>query len=364
MQPTNWQQATVIQRAIACLSLLALVACAAPTGDRAAPTTQDRTTGERSLAPPAPSGEVAVARLESARVQIGYPAVSLSQLPLRAAEVRGFFLDEALDVTFIRMGSNVAIPALAARELDFLTASGSVARAAAIQDFPFRIVLISAIKPLHTLHVRDEIRTPADLRGKTLAVSSVGATQDLFTRRVLLGLGLQPDRDVGIVPVGPDAPRLAAMEQNLVQGTVLPPPANVQAELQGLRMLAHAADFVDVPQSGLGLQVNTVQERPDMVRRVLRAAVRGLRYVHQERDGTIAVIQEWTEVDSAAAAKAYELSLPSYSENGIFTDKSVDEDLQLAREEGALPEGKVVSREQVRDMAPLRAVLREMNVPE
>jgi NitT/TauT family transport system substrate-binding protein len=355
----------VIHRTLFCLSLVALVACATPTGDRAAPrASQDRTTGERSLSPPSQSGEAPTARVEIARVQIGYPAVSLSQLPMRVAEVRGFFLDEALDVTFIRMGSNVAIPALAARELDFLTATGSVVRASAVQDFPLRVVLISAVKPLHTLHVRDEIRTPADLRGRTLAVSSVGATQDLFTRRVLLGLGLQPDRDVGIVPVGPDAPRLAAMEQNLVQGTLLPPPANVQAELQGFRMLAHAADFVDMPQAGLGLQVNTLQERPEVVRRVLRASVRGLHYVHQEREGTIAVIQEWTEADPPSAVKAYELSLPSYSHNGIFTDKSVDEDLQLAREEGALPHDKVVTREQVRDMAPLRAVLREMNVPE
>jgi NitT/TauT family transport system substrate-binding protein len=339
------------------------VACAAPAPERpAAPAGPSG--GSAPAAASGPSSPTAGTAAPTVSVKIGYPAVSLSQLALRVAEVRGYFDAEGVDAEFIRMSSSVAVPALASREVDFLTQTGSVVRAGAVQDFPLKIVFITALRPLHTLHVRDEIRTPADLRGKALAVNSVGATQDLFTRRVLLGLGLQPDRDVGIVPIGPDLPRIAAMEQNLVQGTVLPPPANVQAETQGFRFIAHAADFVEVPQAGLGTHQGVLQERQDMLRRVLRAAARGLRYVHEDREGTIAVIQEWTEADPAASAKAYDLSLPSYSTNGIFTDKSVDEDLLLAREEGAIPESRTITRDQVRDNEPLRAVLRELGIPE
>jgi hypothetical protein len=97
---------------------------------------------------------------------------------------------------------------------------------------------------------------------------------------------------------------------------------------------------------------------------MLRAAVRGLRYIHEQRDGTVQVIQDWVELDPAGASRVYELSIGAYPASGMLTDRMLAVQLADAREEGGIPDDRPADPAQIRDMAPLREVLKELSIPE
>src|SRR5206468_3251632 len=70
------------------------------------------------------------------------------------------------------------------------------------------------------LEVAAKITSIADLKGKKIGVSSVGSSSDIATRAALKKLGLDPDKDVTIVPVGSAAQRTAAMLSGAIDAGV------------------------------------------------------------------------------------------------------------------------------------------------
>ncbi len=89
----------------------------------------------------------------------------------------------------------------------------------------------------YTLYVGKEIRDASDLRGKKLAVSTVGGSGYVAMQYALRKLGLDPDKDVAMLQVGDFGTRLASLASGTVQGSLLLPPFTLRAKELGLRPL-------------------------------------------------------------------------------------------------------------------------------
>jgi NitT/TauT family transport system substrate-binding protein len=355
-----------LPRLLALVLGAALAACSAPGPSATAPAAKAPAPAAPA-APSAPGAAPAAAPTAApapVEIKIVNPATSVTWLPAKIAEQRGYFREEGIEVSFPRANATVAMAGLAAREIDFATDTGSVIRAAAVQDLPVAVLVAFTERPGHTLNVRPEVRAVGDLRDKAIAIPQGQAIGTTLTRRLLVGVGLQPDRDVHLVALGDDAARWAALDQNIVQGSMFPPPINVKAESAGFPILVKSADYVPSFIVGLGANKTLVAERPDVVRRALRAAVRGLRAIPEDRMAAVQVIQDWVELSPTEAARVYDLSLDTYSLNGILTDTMLQDNVAMLREDGSFPDDRPVALGQVSDMAPLRAVLRELGVPE
>jgi ABC-type nitrate/sulfonate/bicarbonate transport system substrate-binding protein len=85
-----------------------------------------------------------------------------------------------------------------------------------------------------------------------------------------------------------------------------------------------AADVIDsLAFSGLATSAKTVKENPEQVKRMLRATLKGLRYVWENKTGTVDVIESWLKVDRKIASMTYDLALKSYSRNGEVDDRGI-----------------------------------------
>ena len=73
----------------------------------------------------------------------------------------------------------------------------------------------------YTLYVSKDIRDAAALKGKRLAVSTVGGSGYVAMQYTLRKLGLDPDKDVAMLQVGDFGARLASLASGTVQGTLL-----------------------------------------------------------------------------------------------------------------------------------------------
>jgi ABC-type nitrate/sulfonate/bicarbonate transport system substrate-binding protein len=117
---------------------------------------------------------------------------------------------------------------------------------------------------------------------------------------------------VAIVQLGTTTDRLAALATKRVEATVLNPPTMFMAQKNGLNLIA------DVSQLGLAFQHNGVvttrkiiREKPDLVRRYVRAHVEAIHRIKTDRAMTLKVVAKYMRVtDREAMDKSYDRYIP------------------------------------------------------
>lgn len=258
---------------------------------------------------------------ELRKVTFSYSAVSMTWFPVKVAMEKGFFRDEGLEPQLIQMNGNVATVALAKGYIDFALNISPVLNGA-MQGLGTKLVAALNVRPLFALVVRPEITSPADLKGKIFAVSSFGNTQAILTEKHLQHLGLKKG-DYQLLAMGATPARIAALEKNIVQGSLMPLPSNVQLENQGYRLLGNTAEIVTNPIAGLGVREETIQKDPDLIKRAIRASLRSLKLLQTNPQETIKILMDWTRTSEKDAARSLELAKPGFSKNGLLTDNDL-----------------------------------------
>ncbi len=259
-----------------------------------------------------------LAAQELKKITLSYSAVSMTWLPVKVAVEKGFFRAEGLEPQLVQMRGNIVTPALSTGNLDFSLNISPILNGA-IQGLGLKLLAGLNTRPLFSLMVRPEIKTAADLRGKTFAVNAFANTQAILTEKHLQHLGLKRG-DYKLIAVGGTAARLATMEQNIAQGSLMPPPANVMMENQGYRLLGNTAEIVVHPVAGLGAHESKIKNQPEIVKKAIRAALKGLRFVRGNRDETVRMIMAMTNINERDAARTYDLSKVGFSANGSVSD--------------------------------------------
>lgn len=265
------------------------------------------------------------------RVILSYSAVSLSWLPVKVAAERGFFREEGLDPQLVQMRGNVATMAVGNQNADFSLNISPVLNGA-IQGLGLKLVAVLCTRPLFSLVVRSEIKTPADLKGKVFAVNAFGNSQAILTEKHLQYLGLSKD-DYKLIAMGGTGARIAAMEKNIAQGSLLPAPANVILENQGYRMLGNTAEVISHPIGGLGTHEEKIRNQRELVKRTIRAALKGLQFVQTRREETVKVIMDWVRLNAKDAGRVYDLSKAGYSKSGFVGDDVLSIEWELIQRE-------------------------------
>jgi ABC-type nitrate/sulfonate/bicarbonate transport system substrate-binding protein len=137
----------------------------------------------------------------------------------------------------------------------------------------------------YTLYVGKDIREPSELKGKRLAVSTVGGSGYVAMQYALRKLGLDPDKDVTMLQVGDFSTRLASLAGGAVQGTLLLPPFTLRAKELGLRPL------YDLVGSGIQYPINQITTRQtfiksqrETVKNFMKGFVAGLARFRSDRE--------------------------------------------------------------------------------
>src|SRR5690242_6433914 len=101
------------------------------------------------------------------------PRATLNYLSVPVAEVKGFFRDEGLENETIVIPGSTAIAALVSGEVDYSGAGGSGMRAA-LRGAPIKAIMFQTEKVTWYLIGAPEVHKISDLRGKRIAVGTIG----------------------------------------------------------------------------------------------------------------------------------------------------------------------------------------------
>ena len=254
-------------------------------------------------------------------VRGAYPSANVQFLPAFVALEKGFYKREGLDPELISVRSAVtAVQALLGNQIHFIFSVGP--QMPSVWEGADIILLAQMIgRPTFSLIVTPDIQKVTDLRGKKIGVSFGGSTF-AGTKAVLELSKMNPDKDVQYVSIPGSQPKIAALQQGIIQGALLAPPSDYVALKAGFKRLVNLADlFKDTSFSGLAATGKTIKENPQFVKRMVRAVVRGVIHSRDYPEDAIQTMMKHWHMERDVSVDAYNLVkealIPVPTERGV-----------------------------------------------
>ena len=167
------------------------------------------------------------------KLRVAYTVIAPTQANVWTAKEVGLYAKHGLDVELVLLvGAPLAVAALVGGETPIvhtgasavitsnLAGSGAVIIAGAVNRFPY------------VLFVTEQIKRVEELKGKKFGVSRMGSADNAAAVTVLEKYGIK-ESDVTYVQAGPIPARLAAMQSNALQATLLQAPETLKAKGAG-----------------------------------------------------------------------------------------------------------------------------------
>jgi NitT/TauT family transport system substrate-binding protein len=256
------------------------------------------------------------------RIKISYTATAMSLLPLFFGVDQKVYEGEGFQVDLVRIsGGNIIPSALLNRELDYT----SSANFSLFAGLPIRTIGAMQIKTPLSLVVRPEIKTGADLKGKSIAIARPGSLTDNIAREFARHYGLNPDRgEITTLGLGDHSARIIALQTNRVQAAILDAPSDIQIQSQGYRILAYSSDLLpETLQNGLSTSLAKIQEQRPQAKRVLRAFVKSQMLTVKRPDLVIPFVMRFWKIDKPTAEQSYRHLVKTFTRDGTPSKESV-----------------------------------------
>jgi NitT/TauT family transport system substrate-binding protein len=322
-------------RALAMLASVLLAACTA------AATPVPTTTPTQAPAASAAPGASAVATpvtlppAESTKLKVGLSNnLAINQFIYPLARDLGLFQKYGLDVEVLSMagGAGDVTKGLVSEQLQIGALSTGAALSAALTDAPLIVTGLDSSALFYTLLGSKDVKSAADLKGKTIAISSLGDVSHAAVLASLDRLGLKAG-DVVLQNIGNEAARIAAV----LSGAVAAAPVQT---VNAKKVLDQGANLlVDLQQSNIkfGLAgVNTTkawyQKNPNTLLRVLAALLEAQKAIFTKPSLAATAYQNFTSLDQPTAKASIDACIAGVCNKGLrFTadDFKLNKDVLL-----------------------------------
>ena len=291
------------------------------------------------------------------KVRIAVATSSMAFLVPFVAKDRGFYLKQGSDVEIIQMRPNVAMAALISGDIDDVELIGSIIRSAA-KGIPVRAISTSIKAPFFSFVAQNKFKAMKDLKGATIGITSIGGTNHVSTRLTLRQFGLDPEKDVKLLAIGDEKLMYDAFKIGRVDAIVVAPPFSVQLKREGFPLLANTADHVTIPFSGLGTTSERIKTNRAQIKKLLKAEIEALRFIHTNAAGTTDVIRKRFNMDEKLARESYDVVVNAFSRDGRVPLDGVDILLQIEKDAKQIPAN--ITPQMVVDTSLMDETLKEL----
>jgi NitT/TauT family transport system substrate-binding protein len=294
------------------------------------------------------------------RVRTAIPRATVNYLSLPVAEVKGFFRSEGLENETIVIPGTTAIAALVSGNVDYSGAGGSGMRAA-LRGAPIKAIMFQTEKVTWYLLAAADITRIADLKGKRVAVGTVGDTQDALITMLVEREGLSA-RDITrlAMPSRNTTSTILSLKSGAFSAAVVNADESLLGEKEGLRTLAFIGDLFPYPFQGFLATDKMIAERPQDIKRWLRAMVKALMFIRERPEEAADIAMKKIPMGNVSRplvvegirrfSQAFPEGIPGLpSEQGIKTLMEFDVKAPLKIKEDIPPE-KVMSLRLIREV--------------
>ena len=278
-------------------------------------------------------------------------------MPTIIAEKKAFYAKHGIQSEHVLVPCAIATNALLSDDLDFAVCTGP-GIAGAIKGLPIKLVMTTQDKLGYLLLVKANVQKLTDLRGKTIGISTFGSQLYLTSITLLRRYGMEPGKDINLIPGGDNTARLAAMDGGKVDAAFVSSPADIFGAKRGYKVLLWTRDHVPLLQNAMVTTDKQLKTAPDKVKRTIKASIEALRFIREQPEETINIAAKWLKLDLAITRAAFENYLPCYSADGALPDQALQDLIQYELDRGNLK--KEIPLTQVASRALLQQAQKEL----
>jgi NitT/TauT family transport system substrate-binding protein len=232
------------------------------------------------------------------KIRVGVSAVSMGNIILYVTKEARVYEKYGLDAEVITMnGSGISSKALISGGIDIAPIATPTVINANLAGSDMQILAHTLPGVVHALMVKPQIKRVEDLKGKKIAVSSLGSLTDFLVRYIAKKKGLNPDRDVTLIQTGGDADRIVALSSGVVEGAALSHPAYGRARKLGFPMLWDSAKEVDYPWIEITTRRAIIKNDREMIMNYMKAHLEGIALFKRDREFSKKVIKKTLRLD-------------------------------------------------------------------
>jgi NitT/TauT family transport system substrate-binding protein len=220
------------------------------------------------------------------RLRLAWAGFSPTNSPIWVIEDRKLMQKQGVQPEIIAISASpTVLQALLANEID--AASISVTTLTSSRLAGADTVMIVGVVPTFVDHIvsLSSITAVEQLKGKTAGVNRLGSTSDLGLRLALRKLGVDPEKDVKIIPTGGTAERFAALSKGITHFTIIPEPFLTQAEKLGFRNLYNITDLkIPFWWNGILSREAIVKSKRPLILKLTRAMIEAIYIIKSEKE--------------------------------------------------------------------------------
>jgi len=293
------------------------------------------------------------------RVRIGISSLSLGFFPTMVAEKKGFYAKYGLTPEHVLVPCAIATNALLSDDLDYAVCTGPGV-AGAIKGLPIKLIMTTQDKLGYLLLVKSNVQRIADRRGKTIGISTYGSQLYLTSVTLFRKAGLEPGKDVNLLPAGDNTARIAGMDGGKLDAAFVSSPADIFGMKRGYKVLLWSRDHVPLTQNAIVVTDKKLKQSPDQVKRTIKGSIEALKFIREHQEESVGIAAKWLKLDVATTRAAFENYLPCYSADGGLSDQALQDLIQYELDRSTVK--KEIPLSQVASRGLLQQAQKELNI--
>jgi NitT/TauT family transport system substrate-binding protein len=295
---------------------------------------------------------------EVRKIRLGYPSLAFTQSHIWVGKEEGLFKKNGVDVdpVFLR-GGQIATQALAGGDPPIVNV-GTVVQASLTG---YNLALVAAIENTYyqVVFTRPEIKKLEELKGKKFGISGFGSATHYAALILFKHLNLDPNKDVALVPAGPDAERLGALVAGKLDACFFNLSTAPVARRMGFNELLNVADLgVEVQGNGLATSRAYIKSNRDTVKAALKGYIESIYFIHANKQAAQRVFAKYMRTsDPEVLENSYANYVKTIPKKPYPTLKGIQFMLDMLAPQ--MPQAKSAKPEQFVDLSFLQELEKE-----
>jgi NitT/TauT family transport system substrate-binding protein len=253
------------------------------------------------------------------KIRVGLSSVSALHGAMWVAEQKGLFRKHGIETEIIvtGQGATAGIGALLANDIQMASAGGDSLVNAALRGGETVIIAAGVNKGLNRIMVRSDIKTPADLKGRKIGATRIGAVSHSVLLMMLKRWNMSAT-DVQVLQLGSSPNMLQALDKGGIDGAVMTIPFVFIAEDRGFRVLVDLAETdIYYLHTMIASTRSYIKANRDNALRFLKGFLEGIAYFKHNKKESLEIVRKKLRVNAEQERnleRSYDLLATKYYE--------------------------------------------------